>query len=94
MNQRLLIFHPTDILRLLCHYSDGAIPLTAEVKQVGISQIFQRLIIFFVESPEWKEGTGVADPMVIEYVGRKTISWDSKGQPVRTIEGVEDPKRQ
>lgn len=94
MNQRLLIFRPTDILRLLTHYTDGQIPLTAEVKSVAVSRILQRMLMLSVESPEWPEGTGLENPFNVVYEGRKVISVDEKGQPVRAIDSPEAPRRQ
>jgi hypothetical protein len=78
----------------MTHYTDGQIPLTAEVKQFGVSQLMNRIMIFFVESPEWDEGTGLDNPMIVEFVGRKVAAWDEKGQPVHTQPMNDNPKIQ
>ena len=94
MAYKILVFEPNDILRLMTHYTDGLVPLTAEVKQFGVSQFLNRMMIFFVESPEWQEGTGLDNPVIIEFVGRKVAAWDEKGQPVHTQVMNEDPRHQ
>lgn len=94
MAKKILVFEPNDILRLMTHYTDGKVPLTAEVKQFGVSQFLNRMMIFFVESPEWDEGAGLDNPMIVEFVGRKVAAWDEKGQPVHTQRMNDDPRKQ
>jgi hypothetical protein len=91
--QRLLVFDPNDVYKLFVHYTDGALPLSGEVKQVGVSKTLQRMLIFMVESKEWRE-EDVASPFVVNFEGRRTATFDEKGQPVRHGEMNENPRRQ
>ena len=58
-----LIFSPEDLLRLLTHYTDGEVPLTAEVTDFLVHPHLQRKIGLLVSSPEWTE----ADPLFVGY---------------------------
>lgn len=88
MPARMLIFSPNDLMRLLTHYTDGKIPLDAEVKFVGPSKKLNRYISFICESKEWEN----EDPINVRYEGRKVASWDEKGAPVIWGDSPEAPK--
>lgn len=90
---RLLLFDPNDVYKLFVHYTDGKLPMGGEVRQLGISETLGRMLIFFVESPEWSE-EDVKTPFVVIFEGRTTATFDEKGQPVRHDEMNEDPRRQ
>ena len=90
------MFDAESVLRLLCHYTDGAVPLDSVLKSAGVSAVFGRWIGLNVESKEWSGeevlGGGLA-PLHVRYEGKKVMSWEGKGMEPEWTEGVEAPKR-
>lgn len=95
MAERLVVFEPDSLLRLLTYYSDGKVPLTAKVLSVQTSRLLERMIRIEVESPEWAPSdTGV--PIEIRYEAvrsRRMVKWDEKGTPIEWEETPDAPKR-
>ena len=92
-HQKLFIFDPEDLVKLLTHYTDGKIPLDATVLNVGFSQFLQRAVGIEVESKEFEPGW---EPLHIRYEGKKILSWSRGfGETRDAWESLPDtPKRQ
>ena len=75
--QKMFVFDPQDLVRLLTHYTDGLVPLEAEVGTVGFNPLLTRFVGIEVISDEWD----TSDPLHLRYDGKKTMSW-SKGDKV------------
>lgn len=94
---RTIYIDANSILRLLTHYSDGSVPLDAELKAAGVSRFLGRWIGLLVASEQWsgpsvESGDGL-QPLHIRYEGKKVMTWDEAGKPVEWKEGAETPKR-
>jgi hypothetical protein len=88
--EKTFIFEPTDLVRLLTHYTEGVVPLDSEVTNVGINPFLDRFIGIEVKSQEW-EGF---EPLQIRYEGKRILGWSKgEGDPQWT-EANETPKRQ
>lgn len=71
MFTKTYIFEPKDLLGLLIHYTDGEIPLDAEIKEIGFNPYLKHMIGLEITSNDWK----VFDPLHIRYEGNKIMSW-------------------
>lgn len=102
MASRLIEFDAQSVIRLLTHYSEGQIPLSAEVKAVQISKILPRWIAISVDSPEWEDqdtgqvGYGGQEPLFFRYEGKRVMTLDNRKDPITWSEenAVERPKLQ
>ena len=87
------------ILNLLTHYSQGQVPLDAELKSAGVSALVHRWIGLLVTSKQW-EGQNVLDsewvkPIHIRYEGKKVLVFKpSEGADPVWVEPEEAPKLQ
>jgi len=90
VGSKLIIFEPNDLLRLMTHYTDGAIPLDSEVLNVAQSQFIERWIQLMVRSKEWETG----EPLHFRYEGNKTMAWTKDGTPIDWNPQNETPRRQ
>lgn len=92
MAQRMLIFDPHSLVRLMTHYSEGAIPLNSELKGAGVGQILGREIGLWIEAPDWDgpidPTTGLHYPFYFGYEGRRTMKWS--GSPHDEVEWSEE----
>jgi hypothetical protein len=88
--QKIFMFDPRDLLRLVTHYTDGEVPLDAEVGEVGFNPYLERMIGIEVESPEWE----TTEPLHIRYDCRKVLSWTKDGSQPEWGESPDSPKRQ
>jgi hypothetical protein len=89
---KLFVFDPRDLVRLMTHYTDGEVPLNAEVSNVLFHPQLERMMAIEVMSNEWETMT----PLHIRYTGKKVMSWH-KGLGVDHPEWVEandTPSRQ
>jgi len=84
-------FSGQDLLQLLVHYTDGAIPLNGEVREILIHPAMDRKIGLLVRSEEWQD----PEPLFVGYDGKRTRTW-SKNSPNDDswIERNETPRRQ
>jgi hypothetical protein len=91
--QKMFVFDPEDLVRLLTHYTDGDVPLDAEVRNVGFSPLLQRAVGIEISSKEFEDGW---KPLHIRYEGKKILSWTSGDGETRDAWGKppEAPKRQ
>lgn len=86
-----LVFDPQDLLALLTHYTDGEVPLTAEVTDFLVHPHLQRKIGLVVESPEWTD----SETLFLQYDSKRVRSWaqvDGQSEPVWE-ERNETPRR-
>lgn len=83
-------FGPQDLLQLICHYTDGAVPLNGEVKDILVNPQMERKIALVVESAEWE----TEDPLFLGYDGCRTMSWSKGQQENQWAQKAETPKRQ
>jgi hypothetical protein len=103
MAYRTVEFDADDLLKLITHYSEGAVPLDAEVRNVQISARLQRWVCLIVESKDWagtpfEQGSGYnqTQPFFFDYEGKRTQIVDHLQDPVFWNEAgaIEAPKRQ
>ena len=90
MAQKMFIIDPQDLLNLWCHYTDGGVPLSGEVKSIGVNPMLQRFIGIEVESDEWTEQT----PLHLRYEGKKVMSWKKGMDFTPWSETPDTPERQ
>jgi hypothetical protein len=84
---RRIEFDPINLLGLLTHYTDGDVPLDAELVNVSVGAVLSRHIGLEVKSDQWTgeplpDGSGLFAPLHLRYEGRKTLSWGRKDQEV------------
>lgn len=90
MPKKDFVFTPQDLYQLICHYTDGGVPLAGEVKDILVHPHMQRKIGLVVESGEWETD----QPLFLSYDGKRVASW-TKGQEEQTWEEKnETPNRQ
>lgn len=105
MSQRLIVFEPNDLLRLITHYTDGAVPLNGQVRNVAVSTRLPRWIGLEVESDEWANDEGAIlrgpgglelgqRPLHIRYEGKKIVSWGGPQDEMQWRQANETPSRQ
>ena len=100
MATRLYIFDANALLKLLTHYSEGEVPLHAELEELGVHPHLPRLISQKARSSEWTEtrelmGSGELWPLNFRYEGRRVMQWHDKAEaPIWTEETPEAPKNQ
>ena len=85
MSERLVVIDAKDIVSLLTVYTDGDVPLDAELKEISINKYFVRTLLLIMESKQWKETTYNTEtkrlrPLLVRYDGKKTLSWHQKEQ--------------
>lgn len=84
-------FEPDDLLHLLTHYTDGEVPMTAEVTDFLVHPHLQRKIGLLVKSPEWESDS----ILFLGYDGKRVSSW-AKGEgqdKIKWEERNETPRR-
>lgn len=84
MAHKMFVFRPEDLVNLLTHYSNGEIPLGAEVKNFGVNPMLERMIGLELESKEWED----FNVLQFRYDGNRVMSW-SKNMP---SEGLDKPQ--
>jgi len=95
--ERQIIIDADSILKLLTHYTEGQVPVDAELKAAGVSKFLGRWIGLVVASEQWDAQTfpdGSLQPLHIRYESKKLLQWDEKGTPPEWKDGVEAPRRQ
>lgn len=96
---RRIIFDVDSLLALLTHYSDGAVPLDAEVLNIGVSKLLGRYIGLTMTSADWrdselpKDRLGMLPPLDIRWEGGKVLKWSEKGSPVEWGDSPDALKR-
>ncbi len=93
----IINFGPENILDLLCHYSEGAVPLGCKLLQAGFSDKLGRHIGLLVESDQWDmdevlrpsdaldpKNAGALPQMYVRYEGKKVFSWGNKHTPTKS----------
>lgn len=93
MAQRLIVFDINSLAKLLTHYTEGAVPLGAEVEGFEASPTLQRYVSLVMRSQEWVDDAPV---LHVRYeAGRVMKLNDPQAPPEWTPEGqVEAPRRQ
>lgn len=86
---KTLVFNPQNLLALLVHYTDGGVPLNAELKNVLVHPSLTRMVALEVSSDEWT----TSDPLHIRYEGNKTMTW-TKGDEKPNWQDMNTPTRQ
>lgn len=69
------VFSADSLLKLLTHYSDGAVPLDAELRFAGVNRFLQRMVCLEASSKEWTD----ASPLHVRYEGKKTAAFTLPG---------------
>jgi hypothetical protein len=79
---KIIEFDAKNILNLLTHYTDGKLPLDAELLQLGVHTILNRHLGLLVESNQWSDpmlaGQEAYSPLFINYEGKKVMTWGTK----------------
>ena len=94
-----IVFDLDTALALLTHYSDGAVPLDADVRGLGVSKLLGRYIGFKVASAQWRDAdlpldpSGMLPPLDIRWEGDKVLKWSERGSPVTWEETPDALKR-
>lgn len=97
MAERQIVVSADSILKLLTSFTDGQVPLDAELRAAGVSRTLGRWVGLLVASEQWGGPEifgGGLQPLHIRYERKKLLQWDEKGTPAEWKEGVEAPKRQ
>lgn len=92
------IFDAQSLAALLTHYTDGAVPPDAEIRNAGPHKVLSQWLGLEVRSAQWGDcptypGTGEPYPMHIRYEGRKVVIFDEKGAPMRKFDSPEAPQK-
>lgn len=96
---RRIVFDVDSLLALLTHYSDGAVPLDAEVLNIGASRLLGRYIGLTISSADWRDPDlprdrlGMLPPLDIRWEGGKVLKWSEKGTPVEWGDSPDALKR-
>lgn len=90
MGQKIYEFGPQDLLQLLTHYTEGAVPMNGEVTNILVHPNVARKIALVVDSDEWE----TQDPLFLGYDGKRTRSWSASGEETPWEQRAETPKRQ
>lgn len=83
-------FEGNDLLQLLCHYTDGGVPLNGNVTEIMVHRAMFRKVGLLVDSDEWQ----TADPLFLGYDGKRTMSWAKGDGDVVWEEKNDTPNRQ
>ena len=80
MSERLLVIDGNDLKNLLTVYTDGAVPLDAELIEIAVNAFLKRTIIFTMKSSQWGKTTYDVTtkklrPLLVRYEGKKTLAW-------------------
>ena len=98
MASRTIYIDADSILKLLTHYSDGDVPLDAELQGAGVSRWLGRWIGLVVKSDQWAHDSGAIandgglKPLHVRYEGKKVLSWKGGDEPL-WVDAPEGPKR-
>ena len=101
MASRLVIFDTNSLGKLLTHYSDGEVPLDAEIKNIMSSQYLPSWIAIILESKDWKgssleqAGFGGQQPYHFRFEAGRVLNWTDKHDELKwSDEGaIEAPRR-
>jgi hypothetical protein len=86
---KMIIFSPESVLALLTHYTDGKMPLDAELVEVLANANLAHYIGLRVRSKDWKAVT----PIHMRYEGKKVLAWgDEKDAPTSWQPAPEAPR--
>jgi hypothetical protein len=98
---RIYQFDVDSLAKLLTHYSEGAIPLDAEVVSLEVSARLSRMISLLMRSKDWDSSGdqtqyGELEPYHFRYEGRRTMTWNDRHEPIIWSDPgeVEAPKLQ
>ncbi len=102
---RKFIIHAADIVRLLTHYTDGVVPMDAEVRQFGNHRSFTQQLAMLVTSSQWQDAPEVPigpdrgispglKPLHIRYTGDRVIVLNADNEIVKQFEKPPAPKIQ
>lgn len=96
---KLIVFDANQFIKLLCHYTEGRVPIDAELKSLGVGTRMKRQIGMLITSQQWPKDeldpTGnFYHPLHIRYEGNKVMSWGKKGTEPFWQDQNEAPKFQ
>ena len=103
--KRKFIIHVADIASLLTHYTDGIVPLDAEVAKYGPHRTFGQQIALLMFSSQWQDAPeapagpdrGISPglkPLHIRYTGDRVIVLNADNQIVMEFEKPPPPRIQ
>jgi hypothetical protein len=97
LGTRLIIFDANQILKLLTHYTDGQVPLDAELLSFGVSQFMERWLGLECRSSQWVDGTPIGSdglsPLHIRYEGKRLMSLGNLTDQPGWFEAPDSPTR-
>lgn len=84
------IFAPQDLMNLLVHYFDGAVPLGGGVREIKVHPAMSRKVALIIESDEWEDES----MLFLSYDGKRTATWTQGMEHPDLRERNETPQRQ
>lgn len=87
---KTFILDPQDLYELICHYTDGAVPMEGQVSGVVANPYLTRMIGLRVESDEWTD----PEPLHVRYEGKRTATWKQGQERMDFEQREETPRRQ
>jgi hypothetical protein len=93
MPQKRIEVSASSLVKLLTHYTDGAVPIDSELRSFSVSKMIERWLCLGVASKEWPQET-LGQPLHVRYEGRKVMSWgNDKDAPMTWNEAQEGLRR-
>lgn len=89
MGKRFIVFDLDSIKNLLIHYGDGCIPLSAEVKELQVSNKLPRWLNLLIDCDSWEgtpfetgKGYNGVQPLMFRYEGKRTMVLQHLKDPI------------
>ncbi len=90
-NSKMFEFDAQALYNLLCHYTDGGVPLNGEVTGLGVHPHLSQKVGIEVTSDEWESN----EPLFLQYDGKRVASWSkATGGELVWEQKEETPRRQ
>src|SRR5690242_8879318 len=94
---KVIVVDAHDLVKLWTHYSEGKMPLDAELNALAVDTRLPRQIAFIVTSKQWQDepaaGQDYYNPLHLRYDQKRCMSWGRKGNEV-FWQDAETPKFQ
>ena len=96
---KIVAFDAHDIVKLWTHYSEGRMPLDAELKALAVDKKLVRCILFIINSKQWADECipgrdGEYNPLHLRYEGKRILSWGNFGTEPFWQDANETPRYQ
>lgn len=95
---KVILFDAEGIIKLWTHYTEGIMPLDAELAALAVDTVLPRQICFIVNSKQWQDspvpGKDYYNPLHLRYEGGRVLSWGKFGTDPFWENANETPKFQ